>query len=41
MLHDPETYREPFAFNPDRFLATPTHESERDPRHIAFGFGRR
>ncbi|KAK0484843.1 cytochrome P450 [Armillaria novae-zelandiae] len=38
MLHDPTIYNSPFEFKPERFLGrTP----ERDPRSIAFGFGRR
>ncbi|KAK7682349.1 hypothetical protein QCA50_014554 [Cerrena zonata] len=38
LLHDPNVYSDPLDFNPDRFLGdTP----ERDPRSIAFGFGRR
>ena len=41
MLHDPETYPDPLAFNPDRFVASPGHEPETDPRTMAFGFGRR
>lgn len=28
-------------FNPDRFLATETHDPEPDPHDVAFGFGRR
>ncbi|KAL0562774.1 hypothetical protein V5O48_019305 [Marasmius crinis-equi] len=41
MAHDPEVYKDPFTFNPDRFLATPGHEPEKDPRDLVFGFGRR
>ncbi|RDX53247.1 cytochrome P450 [Lentinus brumalis] len=41
MLHDPETYPDPFTFNPDRFMKTPGHEPETDPRSMVFGFGRR
>jgi len=38
ILHDPATYANPMKFNPDRFLGdTP----EIDPRHAAFGYGRR
>ena len=38
-FHNPAVYKEPFEFNPERFLGeTP----ERDPRDIGvFGFGRR
>ena len=41
MLHDPETYSDPFTFNPERFVASPGHEPEKDPRTMVFGFGRR
>ena len=42
ILHDPEIYNDPFAFNPGRFLPGPDgKESEMDPRKVAFGFGRR
>lgn len=38
ILHDPNTYKDPMEFEPARFLgATP----EEDPRHAAFGYGRR
>jgi cytochrome P450 len=37
MLHDPDTYPEPFKFKPERFLGD-SHEP--DP-HVFFGFGRR
>jgi cytochrome P450 len=29
------------TFNPSRFLATPTHTPEPDPRNFIFGYGRR
>ena len=29
------------TFNPDRFLDTPTHKAEVDPRNFIFGYGRR
>jgi cytochrome P450 len=37
MAHDPETYSDPSAFRPERFLGP---EPERDPGFV-FGFGRR
>lgn len=38
MLHDPAVYKDPFTFNPERYLgSTP----EPDPLDVAFGFGRR
>lgn len=36
--HDPNVYKDPMVFNPERFLG-PTPEP--DPHTIAFGFGRR
>lgn len=42
MLHDPEDYPEPERFNPDRFIKNGKIDAEvRDPRTLAFGFGRR
>lgn len=38
MAHDPENYRDPFTFNPDRFLG---EHPEIDSRMMAYGFGRR
>jgi cytochrome P450 len=38
MLHSPDVYTNPLSFNPDRFMGG---VSERDPREICFGFGRR
>ncbi|OOF95350.1 hypothetical protein ASPCADRAFT_207823 [Aspergillus carbonarius ITEM 5010] len=39
--HDPTVYPDPMAFKPERFLASESHVPERDPRLLAFGFGRR
>lgn len=39
--HDPNIYRDPFAFKPERHLATAGRPAELDPRNIVFGFGRR
>ncbi|KAG6846329.1 hypothetical protein H0H93_014645, partial [Arthromyces matolae] len=41
MLHDPETYVDPFKFNPSRFITSQDHKAERDVYDIIFGFGRR
>ena len=41
MLHDPETYPDPMSYKPERFIASPGHERETDPRTMVFGFGRR
>ncbi|KAK0439110.1 cytochrome P450 [Armillaria borealis] len=41
MLHDPAVYKQPFDFNPDRFIRTKDTEPEADPYEVAFGFGRR
>lgn len=42
MLHNPDTYPEPFAFNPDRFLQNGKMRKDiLDPYSTAFGFGRR
>ncbi|KAK0470764.1 cytochrome P450 [Armillaria novae-zelandiae] len=38
MTHDPEVYKDPMTFNPERFLGP---DPEQDPREISFGFGRR
>ncbi|KAF9522932.1 cytochrome P450 [Crepidotus variabilis] len=38
MLHDPETYPNPFKFDPERHLGP---NPQRDVRRICFGFGRR
>ncbi|EUC44767.1 hypothetical protein COCMIDRAFT_97390 [Bipolaris oryzae ATCC 44560] len=39
--HDPAIYADPMTFRPERFIATPTHTAEPDPRNWTFGFGRR
>ncbi|RYN17079.1 O-methylsterigmatocystin oxidoreductase [Alternaria tenuissima] len=39
--HDPSVYPSPMTFNPDRFLDTPIHKAEPDPRNWIFGYGRR
>ena len=41
MLHDPETYPDPFTFDPERHIASPGKEAQKDPRKICFGYGRR
>ncbi|RDB29712.1 hypothetical protein Hypma_013789 [Hypsizygus marmoreus] len=41
MLHDPEVYPDPFAFNPDRHIARDGKPTQRDPRTVCFGYGRR
>ncbi|KAF5309807.1 hypothetical protein D9611_013581 [Ephemerocybe angulata] len=41
ILHDPQTYPSPFQFDPERFIAGPGKEVQRDPRGACFGFGRR
>ena len=45
MLHDPDVYPDPFEFRPERFydpiLRAVPPNAQRDPRKIAFGFGRR
>jgi len=40
-LHDPQTYTDPFQFNPERFLSAGNKDPEKDPRQVVFGFGRR
>ncbi|KZV76662.1 cytochrome P450 [Peniophora sp. CONT] len=41
ILNDPEVYKNPRDFNPERFLASPERTTERDSHDSAFGFGRR
>lgn len=41
MSHDSAVYPSPSTFDPERYITSKTHESQRDPRTIAFGFGRR
>ncbi|OCB88748.1 cytochrome P450 [Sanghuangporus baumii] len=39
--HDAETYHDPMAFRPERFLGVNGRAPETDPRTLVFGFGRR
>jgi cytochrome P450 len=39
--HDPSVYPDPMVFRPERFVKTPTHKPEPDPRNLIFGYGRR
>ncbi|KAF7761211.1 hypothetical protein Agabi119p4_10620 [Agaricus bisporus var. burnettii] len=42
ILHDPELYKDPFIYNPERFLKNGELDpSVRDPTIATFGFGRR
>lgn len=42
MLHDPDMYKDPYTFNPERFLpGDDGNVVEPDPACAAFGFGRR
>ncbi|KII91146.1 hypothetical protein PLICRDRAFT_51332 [Plicaturopsis crispa FD-325 SS-3] len=41
MLRDPKTYPDPEIFDPTRFIPSEGIEIQKDPRSIAFGFGRR
>jgi len=42
MLHDEETYPDPFTFNPERFLKDgKLNPDVKDPSTATFGFGRR
>jgi cytochrome P450 len=38
MMNNPDLYKDPKRFIPERFLGA---NPERDPREIVFGFGRR
>ncbi|KAJ3850502.1 cytochrome P450 [Lentinula lateritia] len=38
MTHDPQVYKNPMEFNPERFLG---ESPEQDPKDLVFGFGRR
>ena len=37
-MHDPDIYKDPYEFRPERFLG---EKPEYDPHDVAFGFGRR
>jgi cytochrome P450 len=39
--HNPTVYPDPMTFRPERYLNTPTHTAEPDPRTWTFGYGRR
>lgn len=39
--HDPEVYKDPMAFKPERYLPEQGQGPEPDPRRYVFGFGRR
>lgn len=42
ILHDHQTYKNPTKFHPERFLVSAERPiPEEDPRHAAFGYGRR
>ncbi|EIM86814.1 cytochrome P450 [Stereum hirsutum FP-91666 SS1] len=40
-LHDPEVYKNPWMFNPDRLIPSPGKPAEQDPYEMCFGYGRR
>ncbi|CAE7022126.1 hypothetical protein P3342_004979 [Pyrenophora teres f. teres] len=39
--HDPAVYPDPMTFRPERYITTPSHTAEPDPRTWTFGYGRR
>ncbi|KAG8751025.1 hypothetical protein FRC12_012642 [Ceratobasidium sp. 428] len=41
ILHNPQTYPDPFQFDPTRYLPSSGAETQPDPRDVAFGWGRR
>lgn len=41
MAHDPRIYHDHEMFKPERYLRSASHEPERNPQDIVFGFGRR
>jgi cytochrome P450 len=42
ILHDPDIYKDPLVYNPERFLKNGQLDpSVRDPTVASFGFGRR
>ncbi|KAI9509781.1 cytochrome P450 [Russula earlei] len=40
-MHDPEVYKNPMEFDPERLIAKPGKPAELDPFGYAFGYGRR
>jgi len=40
-MHDPEVYKNPMKFDPERLVAKPGKPAELDPFEYAFGYGRR
>ncbi|TFY66279.1 hypothetical protein EVG20_g4806 [Dentipellis fragilis] len=41
LMHDPDTYKDPMAYYPDRHLSVNGSKPERNPLEICFGYGRR
>lgn len=41
ICRDPNTYPNPEAFTPERFMETTGHIAEQDPQDYVFGYGRR